>query len=130
MDPLGRAYGATASSLVEARGDEENVSAFFLQHIARLCMQCAGELARTNGATVAQAMSWQNCLGACRYGAQTSQAEGFWHGRIIAYTGVGSIARDAPLLIANFANYDRMIRIVARARALSLSQHFVGTTVS
>ena len=82
------------------------MAALFLQHIAHLRMQCAGELARSNGATVVQAMSWQNCLGARRYGAQTRQAEGFWRGRIVAYAGVGSIARDTPVVIANIAKHD------------------------
>ena len=63
-------------------------------------MHCAGESARSNGATVVQAMSWQNCVGACSYAAQTCQAEGFWHGRIVAYTGVGCIAGDASFIIA------------------------------
>ena len=68
---------------------QQNVVALFLQHIARLWMQCAEESARTNG------------LGAWRYAAQASQAERFWHGRIIAYTGVGCIACDAPSIMAN-----------------------------
>ena len=79
---------------------QQNVVALFPQHIARLWMQCAEASARTNGATTVQAMSWQNCLGACRYAAQASQAERFWHGRIIAYTGVGCIACDAPSIMA------------------------------
>ena len=75
-------------------------------------------------------MSWQSCLGACRYVAKARQAEGFWRGRIIAHTGVGSIACDAPFVIANFAKHDIIIRIVPRVRGLTLPQHVVGITVS
>ena len=38
--------------------------------------------------------------------------------------------RRAPPDCKLLQNHDRIIRIVARARALTLSQHFVGTTVS
>ena len=92
------------------------------------CFATAAPL-RDGRATVVQATSWQNCLGARRYGAHTRQAEGVWHGRIVVYAGVGSIARDAPFVIANFAKRGRIIRIVARARALTLSRHFVSITV-
>ena len=95
--PRRRSHGKLSGCSVRR---QQNVAALFLQHIARLWMHCAGESARSNGATVVQAMSWQTCVGACRYAAQTSQAEGFWHGRIVAYTGVGCIAGDASFIIA------------------------------
>ena len=80
---------------------QRKVRALLVNHIARLWKQSAEDSARTDRATLAHAMSAQIRRAACAWAVQPRQLNGLVRGRIMALTGVGYTACDAPFIFAS-----------------------------
>jgi hypothetical protein len=99
---------------------QRKVRALFVNHFARLWKQSIKDCARTDRATLAHAMSAQIRRAACAWAVQPRLLNGFVRGHIMALTGVGYTAYDAPFVFASLLQHDASARIVPFSHYLTM----------